>query len=162
MRARGVDARRSSVVVATRIFAHVRGHLVDVRGICGGRAGARLRPYRGDLRRDGRLAVGTGVATVARRPRMATLIAARRWQRERRHLRRGAALRGEVGARRWRYADHDPHPPRAHQRADHLIDFVGERTYNASPARSDVWREAMLGGLAELEREQAEAKKKRR
>ena len=48
------------------------------------------------------------------------------------------------------------------ERADDLVDFVGERTNNASPARSDVWREAMLRGLADLEREKAETKKRKR
>ena len=48
------------------------------------------------------------------------------------------------------------------ERADDLVDFVGERTNNASPSRSDVWREAMLRGMADLEREQAEAKKRKR
>jgi len=48
------------------------------------------------------------------------------------------------------------------ERADELVDFVGARTNQATPSRADVWREALLRGIAELERERGEAKKKRR
>lgn len=47
-------------------------------------------------------------------------------------------------------------------RADALVDFVGERTNQATPSRADVWREALLRGIAELEREHGEMRKKRR